>query len=83
MFNSLGQAPRTPVPLFFRMLGTGITTLKPLLKLIVLIAFVAAIGCGKEKDPNKNLKPLPPGAPKPEAVKDASKKEDNVGKVLK
>jgi hypothetical protein len=65
------------------MSDAGISTLKPFLKLVVLIAFVATLGCGSGKDPNKNLKPIPPGSPKPAAVKDAAKQEDSVGKVLK
>ena len=68
---------------FFWMLGAGMSTLKPFVKLVVLFAFVATLGCGSGKDPNKNLKPIPENGPKPQAVKDAGKKEDSVGKVLK
>jgi hypothetical protein len=79
----VGQAPWAPVPFSFWMHGAGMSTLKPLLKLVVLIAFAATLGCGSGKDPNKNLKPIPDGAPKPEAVKNAAKQEESVGKVLK
>jgi hypothetical protein len=56
--------------------------LKPFAKWVAIIALVGLFGCTKGgKDLNKNLKPVDTNAPKPQAIKDASKAEG--GQALK
>ena len=44
---------------------------------VLVAAFVAlATGCGKDEDPNKNLKPIDPNTPKPAAAGGPAPKQD-------
>jgi len=36
----------------------------------LLAAFVFVLGCNKKEDPNKNLKPVDPNAPRPQVGSD-------------